>query len=1058
MYKRVDKKVRPVSTTFSPDYEVRRTIPEDPLLTLKPLPFHPPDFKPSKRITAERLKMLEVNKDRFLSPEEEKLVVHVLQLNEGALAFEDSERGTFKDEYFSPYKIATVPHVPWEYKNIPIPPGILDKVIEVLKLKIEAGVYESCQSSYRSRWFCVVKKNGKLRIVHDLQPLNKVSVRDAGMLPIVDDFVEGFAGRQCYTVFDLYWGFDARKMEPESRDMTAFMTSLGLLRITSMPTGYTNSPAEFQKCMVYILKDEIPDKANVFIDDLPIKGPKSCYPDEHGKPAVLAENPGIRKFVWEHMNDVHRIMHKVDCAGGTFSATKVQICRKEALIIGQLCTPEGRVPDRKKVSAIVDWPPLTSPKEVRQFLGLCGTVRIWIESYSSLIRPLTELYRQNVAFLWSVRRAEAFERIKALVTSAPALRSIDYRSKLPVFLSVDSSKEATGMILSQLDEQGRRRPSRYGSIPMSERESRYSQPKLELFGLYRALRHWRIYIIGVENLHVEVDAKYIQGMLNSPDLQHDAAVNRWIQGILLFHFTLIHVPATKFQGPDALSRRRIAEGENIESEDDAWLDDIALFAEVSNSIQLPNKALQLPSCCMARHTQEQNLRDIDHFMRTLEAPKFPNSQKHQRFIRLTGQFMVQDGKLIKRNPRGLPLIVVLRPEARLKILEQSHDDLGHKGVRALWDMLKIRFYWPKMRNDVQHHVASCHTCQIRNTKKLQIPTTVSAPVALFQKVYIDIMRMPKAGRMTMIVAARDDLSGACEARALSAATAKNLAKFFWVQIYCKYGCPRQVTTDNGSEVKAGFEELMVRLRIPQVKISAYNKHATGVVERGHFTVREALIKSCDGRLNKWPELLPLAIFADRITVSRVTGFSPYQLLHGTEPVLPFDLAEATFLVEGFRPGLSTTDLLTLRIRQLAKHETDIQKAATTLKNSRFYSKRQFEQKFKNRLQRTEYKKGELVLIRNVALEMEVSLKRKTEDRYLGPYQVECRNKGGAYILRELDGTLLRSNPTAAFRLLPYITRDHWFMRTGWEEHDKSGSEYSQSEATTSDTSTASEDS
>src|SRR6202000_1690194 len=107
----------------------------------------------------------------------------------------------------------------------------------------------------------------------------------------------------------------------------------------------------------------------------------------------------------------------------------------------------------------------------------------------------------------------------------------------------------------------------------------------------------------------------------------------------------------------------------------------------------------------------------------------------------------------------------------------------------------------------------------------------------------------------------------------------------------------------------------------------YNKHANGVVERGHYTLREALIKACNGKLNKWPEVLPLAIFADRITVSRVTGFSPYQLLHGTEPILPFDLAEATFLVEGFRPGLTTTELLTLRIRQLGKHERDIQKAA-----------------------------------------------------------------------------------------------------------------------------------
>jgi len=89
---------------------------------------------------------------------------------------------------------------------------------------------------------------------------------------------------------------------------------------------------------------------------------------------------------------------------------------------------------------------------------------------------------------------------------------------------------------------------------MSERESRYSQPKLELFGLYCALRHWQLYIIGVRNLQVKVDAKYIKGMLNEPDLQPNAAINRWIQGILMFDFALVHVPANHHKGPDALSR------------------------------------------------------------------------------------------------------------------------------------------------------------------------------------------------------------------------------------------------------------------------------------------------------------------------------------------------------------------------------------------------------------------------------------------------------------------------------------------------------------------------
>ena len=96
------------------------------------------------------MEALKINSTGFLSLEEEKLIQHVMTLNEEALCFEEAERGTFKESYFSPYIIPTIPHIPWEYRNIPIPPGIRDKVIEVFKNKISAGVYESCQSAYRS--------------------------------------------------------------------------------------------------------------------------------------------------------------------------------------------------------------------------------------------------------------------------------------------------------------------------------------------------------------------------------------------------------------------------------------------------------------------------------------------------------------------------------------------------------------------------------------------------------------------------------------------------------------------------------------------------------------------------------------------------------------------------------------------------------------------------------------------------------------------------------------------------------------------------------------------
>ena len=174
---------------------------------------------------------------------------------------------------------------------------------------------------------------------------------------------------------------------------------------------------------------------------------------------------------------------------------------------------------------------------------------------------------------------------------------------------------------------------------------------------------------------------------------------------------------------------------------------------------------------------------------------------------------------------------------------QAHEELGHKGVQATWQTIRQRFYWPPLRADVLHHVSSCHPCQIRNTWK-QIPITVSTPATLFSKIYVDVMKMPAEGGFKFIVAARDDLSLSAEGRALRASNASSLALFFWEELFCHYGAVKQVVTDNGPEVEGASRELLERYKIPQTKISPYNKQANGVVERGHFTIRESPMKTC----------------------------------------------------------------------------------------------------------------------------------------------------------------------------------------------------------------------
>jgi len=102
---------------------------------------------------------------------------------------------------------------------------------------------------------------------------------------------------------------------------------------------------------------------------------------------------------------------------------------------------------------------------------------------------------------------------------------------------------AVGFILSQKGEDGKRYPSRYGSITWSEVEQRYSQAKLELYSLFQALKAVKINIIGVKNFVVKVDTKYIKGMINNPDIQPSVTINRWIARILLFNFKLRHISA-----------------------------------------------------------------------------------------------------------------------------------------------------------------------------------------------------------------------------------------------------------------------------------------------------------------------------------------------------------------------------------------------------------------------------------------------------------------------------------------------------------------------------------
>ncbi|GLB39064.1 hypothetical protein LshimejAT787_0602260 [Lyophyllum shimeji] len=224
-YKTVDRKVRPVPS-YMPDpagQEFKPVI----IPPLPPLSLNPPllaNFIPTARLTRERLDMiLKTVPPGFLSDRELDLLVEVLRNRDQALAFEDAERGTFSDKYFPDYEIPLIEHTPWVQEPIRIPKAIESTVRDMLNTQIAAKKYEPSSASYRSRLFAVAKKGtDKIRLIQDVQELNKVTVRDAGLPPRLDDFAEGFVGCVIYGLADLFAGYDGRRLAIKSRPATTF--------------------------------------------------------------------------------------------------------------------------------------------------------------------------------------------------------------------------------------------------------------------------------------------------------------------------------------------------------------------------------------------------------------------------------------------------------------------------------------------------------------------------------------------------------------------------------------------------------------------------------------------------------------------------------------------------------------------------------------------------------------------------------------------------------------------------------------------------------------------
>ncbi|KAK4706028.1 hypothetical protein P7C70_g168, partial [Phenoliferia sp. Uapishka_3] len=1004
-YKPVGKKILPIPivlpTTDNPPLR-RPPLSRDPYQT--PLTPDMPKFEPGGKLTEERLALMDFGPEGWLSDDERNLMLNVLRIREKALAFDGSERGELKATYGDPYKIPVVPHTPWRQSALPIPLAAREKIIETFKARMEEGLYERSTSAYSGRWFVVAKKDGKYRIVHDLQPLNAVTIRDAGYPPVIEEFIEDFTGRACLGLADVYGGFDQRVLAEESRDLTTFQTPLGPVRLTRLPQGATNSVAEYQRVMVHVLAEEIPEHAGVFVDDVGIKGPATTYNNE-----VIKTNPSIRRFIWEYAVTLERILFRIEEAGLTISGPKAAVVVPALNIVGTVCSLEGRSMSKASKNKIADFPVPKDVSEVRGFLGICTYVRNWIAKFADIARPMRDLTRNGAEFVWTEECQKSFKKLKTIVGKDILLTKIKYGPGAgKIILAVDSSQTAAGGVIFQEDENGKRRPARYESLTFTETESRYSQPKLELAGVAKVLKKLQMYLWG-QHFTLEIDASALVQMLNAPELPN-APMNRWLRFIQLFDFDVVHVAGKKHTLADGLSRAR-----RDETDEPARDLDSLISAHVELVMEEEVREWQV-AFVEADYAANKGILAIGRYLSSLERPKGLTRTQWVKFQKRAANFALEKGRLYRRRG-GMFREVVLNKDRQVRFLKGVHDNSGHRGREETSRRISERVWWPGWSETVREYVRTCDECQRRKPRQEREARNPTMSAGFFRKFNMDVTHI-KEGSKRYLLTAREDLTGWVEGKALANITSKEVENFLSRTIIPRFGWFYQATVDGGSEFKGELIRALKEFGIRRIVIAPYHPEANGMEERGHQPLVDTLVKISDSP-RMWAKHLPMVLFADRISMRRPTGMTPYAMLYGTEAVLPVDQSEETWVISEWEDRKYTrADLLKARFDQLERKSDLIARATVKLKAARLASVLYHDKVNAHRL-REPLKPGALVLVHNAKLD---NLKgEKFLPRWTGPYRVRERLTKGSYLLEELDETPLK-RVYAARRVRRYFPR------------------------------------
>ena len=190
--------------------------------------------------------------------------------------------------------------------------------------------------------------------------------------------------------------------------------------------------------------------------------------------------------------------------------------------------------DPVKVEAIREWTAPTNVTEVSSFMGLAGYYQRFVEGFSKIAGPITELQKKNKKFIWIEKCTKAFRRLKELLTITQILKFPDMDEEFLV--CIDTSKEGLGGVLMQDG-----RVIAYISRKLRRHEENYATHDLELLAIVYALKVWRHYLIG-RKFELKTDHCGLQHIFTQSDL--NARQQRWSELLSEYDFEITYINET----------------------------------------------------------------------------------------------------------------------------------------------------------------------------------------------------------------------------------------------------------------------------------------------------------------------------------------------------------------------------------------------------------------------------------------------------------------------------------------------------------------------------------